>query len=252
MSPVIIMNSFSISITAPGTKKYPLHQHTDWEIMYYLSGVGNLATQNESIPFRPGCILIVPPGVVHGSVSQNGFVNISIGGDFNRLFFFDKIVAQQDNASKDGERLAKLIWENHHSDTEYLAALCNAYIHFLLQNAKYENRLHQAIQEIIAQANRHFFDSEFDITSCLKQSGYAEDYIRAQFKQATALSPIDFLTKLRIDHACKLFEIYGDSITVAAAAEICGFEDSVYFSKRFKQITGFSPTQYKSQTSYRG
>ena len=239
------MNTFSISITAPGTKKYPLHQHTDWEIMYYLNGVGSLATKNDNIPFQPGSILIVPPRTVHGSVSKDGFVNISIGGDFNHLFFFDRIVAQQDNAAKDGERLAKLIWENHHSDSEYLAALCNAYVHFLLQNAKCETRIHQAIQEIIDRANKHFFDPDFEITSCLHQSGYAEDYIRAQFKNVTTLSPVDFLTKLRVDHARKLFEIYGESLSVSAAAEICGFDDSVYFSKRFKQFTGLSPAQYR-------
>ena len=34
------MNGFSVSITEPGTKKYPLHQHSTWEVMYYLSGSG--------------------------------------------------------------------------------------------------------------------------------------------------------------------------------------------------------------------
>ena len=75
---------------------------------------------------------------------------------------------------------------------------------------------------------------------------YSEDYIRYIFKNKTGFSPLDFLTKLRIEHAQKLLDIYGDNISVAEVAEACGFDDSVYFSRRFKQFTSLSPTQYKN------
>lgn len=241
------MSSFYISITKDGTKRYPLHQHGYWEIMYYLSGTGCLATQEREIPFQPGSILIVPPKTVHGSVSRGGFVNISIGGDLNHLFLFDKIVAQQDNTDLEGERLARLILDNRHTDTEYLTALCNAYALFLVQNAKCESRLHQAIHSVMEHAAQNFFDPCFEITEVLNQSGYAEDYIRAEFKKTTTLSPIDFLTKLRIDHGKRLLEIYGESLAVSDVAEACGFHDAVYFSRRFKQFTGMSPTEYRKQ-----
>lgn len=239
------MNGFSVSITEPGTKKYPLHQHSTWEVMYYLSGSGYLDTQDERVPFQPGSIIMVPPKAVHGSVSQNGFVNISIRSDFGHLFWFDKILTLHDNPSHDGERLARLIFDNRNFDTEYSSALCNAYAHFLLQNHKYEKKINQAIYEIKEQASRHFSDFGFSMTTLLKESGYAEDYIRAAFKEATQLSPVDFLTKIRIDHAQKLFEIYGQSLSVSQVAEACGFDDTVYFSKRFKQFVGVSPAAYK-------
>ena len=241
------MNRFFISITKPGTKQYPRHQHAYWEVMYYLSGTGHLATTNGEVPFRPGSIIIVPPKTVHGSVSQDGFVNISVGGAFHHLFLLDKISVQQDNAAGEGGRLARLIFDNRHTDTEYLSALCHAYALFLMQNARCENRLAQAVREIMEQAARNFFDPHFSMTASLNQSGYAEDYIRAEFKKATALSPVDFLTDLRITHARRLFEIYGDTLSVAEAAEACGFDDPVYFSKRFKQFTGISPAEYKKQ-----
>ena len=135
------MSDFFISITKEGTKKYPLHQHPKWEIMYYLSGEGYLATQKEKIPFNPGSIIIVPPGVAHGSVSQNGFVNISIGGDFSHLFLFDYISVQMDNESRNGERLARLIYDNRYVNNDYLSALCGTYAQFLLHNSNPEKRL---------------------------------------------------------------------------------------------------------------
>ena len=238
------MSDFFISITKAGTKKYPLHQHPKWEIMYYLKGEGYLATQNENIPFKPGSIIIVPPGVTHGSVSQNGFVNISIGGDFSHLFLFDYISVQMDNESRNGERLARLIYDNRYVNNDYLSALCGTYAQFLLHNSNPEKRITQTIRNIIEQVSARFSDPCFEITALLNQSGYAEDYIRAQFKKITGRTPIEFLTKIRISHACYLIDTYKNLLTLAEISEKCGYTDYVYFSRRFKQVTGISPRNY--------
>lgn len=241
------MNEYFISKTNPGTVKYPLHQHPSWEIMYYLEGTGFLATENEGIDFKPGTIIIVPPKIMHGSVSVDGFTNISIGGDFNHLILFDRIIAQQDNLEKDGRRLAELIFKNRSANREYLSSLCNAYAHYLLQNTAYEKRINQIIGDLINEITRNFSNPDFNVTKLLNESGYAEDYIRAAFKNQTSLTPVDFLAKTRIDHAKKLFEIYGTNLSVTQIAEICGFDDPVYFSRRFKQFTGISPIKYRNQ-----
>ena len=241
------MNNISISKTADGTKKYPLHKHNNWEIMYYLGGEGHLATEGQNIPFQKGSIIVVPPSVMHGSVSQNGFVNISVGGDFNHLFMFDNPVLLYDNGRGEGERLANLIYENRFAQSEYLSALCSAYVHFLLRNIECENRVSEALGQIIKAATENFSDSEFNITDALNKSGYAEDYIRAKFRERTGLSPIAFLTNVRITHAKKLFEIYSSSISVSQVAEKCGFDDLIYFSKRFKQAVGVSPDRYRKE-----
>jgi len=239
------MNYYSISITKPGTKSYPLHQHPDWEIMCYLKGTGYLAASTGHFPFKPGTILIVPPKTLHGSVSEDGFENISIGGDFGHLFMFDSIVVQHDDNTLNGERLSKLIFENRNAAPEYVSALCSAYAHFLLKNAVYEKRINQEINKIIEEIAKNFSDPHLNVTDLLNQSGYSEDYIRAEFRKKTALSPIDFLSKTRMEYAKKLFEIYGSNLEVCQIAEACGFEDPVYFSRRFKQFVGVSPTEYK-------
>lgn len=242
------MSGISVGITKPNTKEYPLHRHTNWEIMYYLSGEGYLANERARIAFHPGSMIIVPPGILHGSVSKDGFVNISIGENFNHLFQFEEIVAVEDNAAKDGERLAKLIYENRYADGGYSSALCNAYAYFLLQNIECQKPINRAVNHIVKAVFENFQDSSFDITALLNDSGYTEDYIRAEFKKITEFTPIDFLAKVRIERAQKLFEIYGDSISVLEIANACGFDDPVYFSRRFKQFTHASPREYKKRS----
>ena len=242
---VIAMNNYTISITKPGTKRYPLHQHPDWEIMCYLKGTGYLATSSSDFAFQPGTMIIVPPKTLHGSVSEDGFENISIGGNFGHLFMFDSIVVQQDDNTSNGKRLSKLIFENRSAAPEYVSALCSAYAHFLLKNAVYEKRINQKINKIIEEIANNFSDPQLNVTDLLNQSGYSEDYIRSEFKKTTALSPIEFLAKTRVEYARKLFEIYGSNLAVCQIAEACGFEDPIYFSRRFKQFVGISPTEYK-------
>lgn len=238
------MNGFSISITKPGTKKYPLHSHKHWEIMFYLEGDGFLATKGNNIPFTKGSIIIVPPDTVHGSVSQNGFVNISIGGDFGKLLMFDTIIALQDNGAYGSEQLARLIYLNRHLNNDYLASLCTAYLHSILQSFIYEKKINRVINDIVNEASLNFSDPEFNITDLLSQSGYAEDYIRNEFKKATGLTPLDLVAKMRIQHARQLIDIYGESLSVAEISTACGFDDPIYFSRRFKQFLGTSPKKY--------
>ena len=77
------------------------------------------------------------------------------------------------------------------------------------------------------------------------ESGYAEDYIRAHFKRITGKTPNEFLSGIRIKRACFLIETYRDSLSLSQISEQCGYTDYVYFSKKFKSVTGMSPKEYK-------
>ena len=240
------MDDIWVSMTEEGTRRYPMHSHERFEIMYYLHGEGHMVTEGGDLPFRAGTVIVMPPRVMHGSISEEGFVNISVGGDFSHLFATDTPLVLSDNEAREGETLARLIYQNRFSGKGYLSALSVAYAHFLLGNAEHENGTGQAIGKIIREIGERFADPAFDVTVLLRQSGYAEDYIRTRFREVTSLTPVGFLTKVRIDRARSLFEIYGESMTTAEVARACGFEDAAYFSRRFSALVGVSPSRYRS------
>ncbi|MBQ7821525.1 MAG: helix-turn-helix domain-containing protein [Clostridia bacterium] len=236
-----------VTRTAPGTKTYPLHKHRHYEIMLYLSGEGSMRTQEKSYPFSPGTIIIMPPGVVHGSSSDEGFENISVCDGFEHLFCFDKPCVLHDSDSGEGRALATLIYENRYSSGEYLAALCSAYALFLVQSIQKENTVARAVSELVSQITERAYGHDLSLSDLLASSGYAEDYIRACFKQITGMTPGAFLAKVRIDRACSLIDIYGGVMPLEQIAERCGYLDYVYFSKKFKRLTGFSPSKYRDR-----
>ncbi|MNP49678.1 HTH-type transcriptional regulator YesS [compost metagenome] len=68
-------------------------------------------------------------------------------------------------------------------------------------------------------------------------------YFSKIFKQQTGETFIDYLTSLRIGRAKELIVQGGYS-----QKEICflvGYNDPNYFSRVFKKVTGFTPTEYR-------
>lgn len=235
-----------IDRTREGVKKYPIHKHNYYEIMLYLEGEGYLATKKENYPFSVGTIIIVPPRIEHGSVSENGFKNISIGGEFELFFSFNEPIVLHDSPNKEGKMLASFIYENRFCQDEYLKGLVSTYLHFLLRNIQINKHSETVVKKIISEISDRFSDCELDLAKLLRQSGYAEDYVRALFKKTTGKPPNAFLTDLRIKHACFLIDVYGDSLLFGQIAEQCGYTDYVYFSKKFKERIGVSPYVYRN------
>lgn len=236
-----------INCTDDGVKTYPLHSHKNYEIMLYLSGNGFLRTSKKQYPFSHGTIIIVPPYIEHGSTSKDGFKNISISGDFHHLLTFTEPVSLCDNKKLEGEMLAKMIFDNRYGNKNYLSSLSTSYIYYLLQNIQTENNIGMCVREIISEISNNAFNFNINTTDILLKSGYAEDYIRSHFKKITGKTPIEFLTEIRIKHACFLIDTSTETSSMAEISEQCGFTDYVYFSKKFKSIVGASPIDYKNK-----
>jgi transcriptional regulator GlxA family with amidase domain len=65
------------------------------------------------------------------------------------------------------------------------------------------------------------------------------------FKDATGLSPNDYLLELRIQHASKL--LTETDYAVYNVSDQVGITDWFYFSKAFKKKFGISPIKYRKQ-----
>lgn len=238
---------FLINCTTDHGQRSPMHQHNAHEIILFTRGQGVMYTQNRQFSFSEGTVIIMPPKTKHGSVSTGETERIYVQGDFRSMFRFEDPVCIFDNAAREGTQLARMILRNRFSHSDFLSSLCVAYAQFLLRNLKIEDKMASSIAQVIQQISERFSDAEFNVTAALHESGYAEDYIRACFRAQTGKTPGEFLTDVRIRHARFLIDIYGDCLSLSHISEQCGFTDYVYFSRKFKQMTGLSPRAYRAQ-----
>lgn len=230
-------------LSASGESK--VHSHDYFEVSICKSGKGRCYCEGRYTDVFPGTIRITPPLISHKSDSEGEFERICIFGDFKHFFNFSNSVMITDNSKNEGLTLAQLIYENYHSNPEYSNALCDALAHFILQMLDTDNQIHIKVREIMNTLSARFSDTEIDIQKILTDSGYAEDYIRSQFKKISGSTPTEFLTKIRMRNACHLIDTYKTAMSLSEIAEKCGYTDYVYFSRRFKQIMGMSPKRYK-------
>jgi len=69
--------------------------------------------------------------------------------------------------------------------------------------------------------------------------GISDQYLRTLFKNFTGQTPVAYINTLRLEQARELLQSGG--VTVAEAAEACGFESPGYFARMFKKRYNMSP-----------
>jgi len=83
------------------------------------------------------------------------------------------------------------------------------------------------------------------VTDLAKRANQHPDYFSRLFHQSTGERPIAFIHEKRIERAQYL--ITTTSMSYEEIASETGFENSPYFSKVFKKVTGMTPGQYREQ-----
>ncbi len=97
----------------------------------------------------------------------------------------------------------------------------------------------QAADEMEQQyRNLHSLDEIAQLSSLSKF------YFARLFHQSTGRTPIEYLTKIRIERAISL--LLHSSLTIENIAREIGFSSSSYFIKVFRKWTGFSPGEFRS------
>ena len=77
--------------------------------------------------------------------------------------------------------------------------------------------------------------------------GLSRSRLYRLFMAQLGLSPVQVLTQVRIRQACALLR-RGD-LSVKTVATSVGFENQLYFSRRFREVMGCTPTDYASENN---
>ncbi len=87
------------------------------------------------------------------------------------------------------------------------------------------------------------YRSESPVARMAAVSGLPERTFKRRFRQATAMSPLEYLHTLRLEEAKHLLET--TARPVEDIANDVGYQDSTFFSRLFKRKTALTPAQYR-------
>lgn len=86
------------------------------------------------------------------------------------------------------------------------------------------------------------------IEDLAKNVSLSTSYFHYQFKEKMGISPLQYIHKVRIDHAKKLLTT--SNMPIWQIALQCGFDNIPYFSFLFKKAVKISPNSYRSKYKY--
>ena len=108
------------------------------------------------------------------------------------------------------------------------------------------NRKHPIYHRVAAAAEyiEKQFGSSLDVTTLARLAGVSVVRLERDFVDVFGLTPLRYLTKVRLEAAIQMM---ADGAQIADAAIASGYNDQSAFARRFKAATGLSPRDYRRQ-----
>jgi DNA-binding response OmpR family regulator/two-component sensor histidine kinase len=135
----------------------------------------------------------------------------------------------------------------------------NAYVHNLLNtreilkkitsdktNEKFNSPDEKLISDLIKIVHQNMTNYNFSVELLAKKIGLSRSNLFRKVKGLTGLSPNEFITQIKMNHAAELLK-NNKGMRISNVAFESGFNDSRYFSTIFKKFFGKSPKDYSKQ-----
>lgn len=109
-----------------------------------------------------------------------------------------------------------------------------------LQNG--ENETSRKVERSLAYMAENL-NKPLQVATLAAQANLSPSHFFALFKRMTGSPPMDYFTRLRMRHACRLLDSTSARVKEVAAA--LGYNDPFYFSRVFKSVSAVAPVHYR-------
>lgn len=228
----------------------------DYQIIYIYKGFGHFTIDGQDHVLGAGNVIIYRPAVsqiyayyakerpevywIHftGSdceqiISDFTFSHAYIGENLQLKSIFQDIILEL--------QLQKPYFTNI-VNSNFIKLLSLIQRTLILNETATEN--HFSIDRLIISLNQHYI-RPWTISEMADFCNLSTDYFSHLFKEVTHISPLNYLTRLRIEKSKEL--LLGEGLSISDVAFLVGYTDPLYFSRVFKKSVKMSPKEYRSQ-----
>ena len=235
------------------TKRKTIHygnKTSRYELIYKLSGETITHFNKKSYHIKPGMVYILPK-----SENADYYVERIIPGDCIDIFFDTDIPSGENLFLLDFDENIKILnlfgkiyklWLTK-PDGYYFKCMSAVYeilYEMLLKSEQYSpkskyKKLEPGIEYI---HNNLYGDIDYNLPSEICKISYT--YFKKLFIERFGVPPVRYVNNMRLERSRELLLM--NKYSVGEIAKMCGFEDTYYFSKKFKEKYQVSPTAYKN------
>lgn len=226
------------------------HSHEQWELVYCTGGVGVFHLDDGvQVNYRAGEVVAIPPGALHANRSQEGFTNIHIRMDAPSFPYRSAFRVED---GEEGHLKSAFVQARYYYLSglkrqdlvlSALGDLIASYLMALRDNDGYSRPVERLRGLII----RDYAQPGFALDEAIRALPFHYDYVRKRFKKEVGVTPLEYMTGLRMKKAQSMLSGMGATgYTVGEVAELCGYDNALYFSRVFKKQVGMSPSAFAS------
>lgn len=225
------------------------HMHAMYELVYYCSGRGYTTIAGKQFDYTANHFTIIEPSAMHNeymleetSLMYFGFFNYNDLISLKTAMFQDhdqviyRLIAQMADEIKHKQK---------HSTLKLNALLQCVLIEISRMSEKDGLPSNKETFIHTIKYMQQYYSSEINVTQLANMSGYSYDYFRHIFKEYVGVTPISYITNLRINKAKEM--LLDNQTSILEISLACGFPNASRFSETFKKQTGMSPRQYRYQ-----
>ncbi|MDX8044544.1 AraC family transcriptional regulator [Gracilibacillus sp. S3-1-1] len=240
------------------------HHHQIYQLLYTLEGTGKILLDGKEYSLEQDRVTFITPLTTHAISSDNKLTMLVLAFDrriidssnkalFETLYESKFIELNPFNSSEIRQLLRTMLYEQAHQSLYQQIALRTYLSQLLLLIARGSNTNEQTDANTIrAERLKEYIDSHYfewiqaeDLASRL---GISTRYMNTIFKDTYNVTPIQYLTEVRVRLAKKMLADTDKDI-----ASICfevGFESISTFYRTFKNITELSPHKYRTKQQF--
>lgn len=108
-----------------------------------------------------------------------------------------------------------------------------------------KNQQKKVYENILSYIDINYKDQNLSLKGIASRFDMTDSYLSRFFRNNSGVNFIDYITKKRMDEACRL--LYETDLLVKDVMEKVGYIDLASFSRKFKQVYGISPGKYRSE-----
>lgn len=235
---------------------YPVlpHGHDFFEIEFVLSGKGTHLIDGVSYPIEPNSLFLLTPANVHEMRTDDvELITVMFQSEYSDGFFSFPILSLLHSPcfvfSGHEERLIREMIEEiyltHTKDSSYAMMVLYCVLRKLhARSVPGSREVLPTVQNIIAYILEHFRE-EVTLKRTAGHFGFSVPYLSELFLQQTGRNFKEYLDSIRFSHAQNLLAF--TSMPICEVNSRAGFSDYANFARRFKERTGFTPSQYRKR-----
>lgn len=223
-----------------------------YQLIYKISGEVITRFNEKTVRIQPGMVYILP------KCDQAEYaIERTVVGDCIDIFFetdlpiTECMICLDFSSDREMEMLFQRIYKLWISRTEgyYYKALSGVYeilYKMILKGRKYTpNYQFEKIEGGVAYLRNHLYDRTIDYYVPAQISNMSYTYFKKLFIEKFGVPPIQYVNNMRLERSREL--LMTNNYSVGEIAKLCGFDNSYYFSRKFREKYQVSPSEYKKQ-----